>query len=376
MKKHKIIKIILIIMIIILSVTFVIVKPYIFKQNLNVSWKTEEKSKEEVLNYNFLISKMYKDGYGVYTNYLDGPNEGDITKGHTVLSESEGLLMLYLVNSGEKVEFDSNYDIIKNKMRLKNGLLAWRYNNSETNKSSSTIDDLRIVRSLLYAYDRWGDFKYKYLAISISQDTLKKVSKEGYLYDSNDGTTSSNLVVLCYLDLKTMELLEKSNSKWKKIYSNSLDILKNGQPIKGVPLFKKSYLPKENKYSDEKDVEIVYSLNVLKNLQLAGVDISKELDWLWKEFSKENKLYIKYDFNGNRTSEFESTSVYAICGEIFENANRQTEADALKKRMLEFQAKNKDSEIYGSFGNEQTKVVYSYDNLNALIFLAKKNADL
>ena len=76
MKKHRIIKIILIIMIIILSATFVIVKPYIFKLNLNITWKTEEKSKEEVLNYNFLISKMYKDGYGVYTNYLDGPNEG------------------------------------------------------------------------------------------------------------------------------------------------------------------------------------------------------------------------------------------------------------------------------------------------------------
>ncbi|MDD7794166.1 glycosyl hydrolase family 8 [Clostridium sp. 'White wine YQ'] len=376
MKKHKIIKIILIIMIAIFSVTFVIVKPYIFKLNLNISWKTEEKSKEEVLSYNFLKSKMYKDGYGVYTNYIDEPDQGDITKGHTVLSESQGLWMLYLINSGEKDSFDSNYNIVKNKMSLKNGLISWRYNESETTKASSTIDDLRIVKSLLYAYDRWGDFKYKYLAISISQDILKNVSKGGYIFDFNDGTTMSNLVQLCYLDFKTMELLEKSNSKWKKIYNNSLDIVKNGQPVKGVPLFKKSYLPKENKYSDEKDVELLYSLIVLKNLQSAGVDISKELDWLWNEFSKENKLYIKYDFNGNRTSDYESTSLYSICGEIFANANRQTEANAIKKRMLEFQVKNENSEIYGSFGNEQTKAVYSYDNLNALIFLAKKNADL
>jgi Endoglucanase Y len=373
MKKHRILKIILIIMIIIFSVTFVIVKPYIFKQNLNISWKTEEKSKEEILNYNFLKSKMYKEGYGVYTNYIDEPNDGDITKGHTVLSESEGLLMLYLVNSGEKNTFDSNYEVVKNKMRLKNGQIAWRYNNSETEDLPATIDDLRIVKALLYAYDRWGDFKYKYFAISISQDLLKNASKNGYLYDS---ITSSNLVILCYLDLETMELLEKSNSKWKKIYEKSLDTLKKGQPVKGVPLFRKSYFPNENKYSDEKEAELLYSLISLKNLQSAGVDISKELDWLWKEFSKENKLYLKYDFNGKRASEYESTALYAICGEIFENANRQTEASAIKKRMLEFQVKNENSEIYGSFGNEQTKVVYSYDILNALIFLTKKNADL
>ena len=281
--------------------------------------------------------------------------------------------MLYLVNSGEKDSFDNNYDIVKNKMRLKNGVIAWRYNNSEIADIPATIDDLRIVKALLYAYDRWGDFKYKYFAISISQALLKNSTKDGYLYDA---TKNSNLVVLCYLDLKTMELLEKSNSKWKKIYDKSLDILKNGQPVKGVPLFKKSYFPNENNYSDENEVELLYSLIVLKNLQSVGVDISKELDWLWKEFSKENKLYLKYDLDGKRTSEYESTSLYAICGEIFENANRQTAASAIKKRMLEFQVKNENSEIYGSFGNEQTKVVYSYDILNSLIFLAKKNADL
>ncbi|WP_315112448.1 hypothetical protein [Clostridium intestinale] len=43
--------------------------------------------------------------------------------------------------------------------------------------------------------------------------------------------------------------------------------------------------------------------------------------------------------------------------------------------MKEFQIKNSTSSVYGAFGEEKTMDIYSYDNLNALIFLSSNGLD-
>lgn len=73
--------------------------------------------------FDFIEKDLSKSGYGIYTNYIDKSSEGDITKGHSVLSESEGLMMLYSVNANNKELFDEHFDIVK-EMRLKMDLLV------------------------------------------------------------------------------------------------------------------------------------------------------------------------------------------------------------------------------------------------------------
>lgn len=172
-----------------------------------------------------------------------------------------------------------------------------------------------------------------------------------------------------------MNYLKESNKKWDKIYANSLDLIKNAQITKGLPLFKKSYRPNSEEYSNETETELVYSLIALKYLQSANIDITPELDWLWNEFNKDKKIYIKYSSKGEKLSDIESTSIYSFIGELFENDGRFNEAENIKKRMKEFQIKNSTSPVYGAFGEEKTMDIYSYDNLNALIFLSSNGLD-
>lgn len=359
----------------ILGIGFIFIKPYAFSINTGITWSQKKKDNKETILYNFIKQNLMKTEYGIYTNYLESSNKDEITKGHSVLSESQGLWMLYAVGANNKDDFEESFNIIKDKMLISNRLIAWRYDNNEVSNVSSTIDDLRIIKALIYGYDRWGDKKYRYLAASISQSLLKNVTKDGYIYDFHDGNSKGQDITICYLDLTTMSYLKESNRKWNKVYINSLELIKNAQVTKGLPLFKKNYTPTYSEYSKETETELLYSLIDLKYLQSANIDVSSELEWLWNEFSKDRKLYLKYSLNGDRLSEYESTSIYALAGELFENAGRFSESEKVKERMKEFQIKKETSLIYGAFGDESTKDIYSYDNLNALIFLGSNGLD-
>lgn len=375
MKIKVTILVVLLLNLVLFGIWFIFIKPYTFTINTGISWCEKEKSKEEEFLHDFINNKLRKNDYGIYTTYLEKPNEQETTKGHTVLSESHGLWMLYAVGANDKEAFDESYGIIKDRLLTSKGLVAWRYDDNEISKGSSTIDDLRIIKALIYGYDRWKENKYKHLAASISQHLLKNVEDNGYIFDFNDGSLIGQDVTICYLDLTTMNYLKESNKKWNKIYANSLDIIKNAQITKGLPLFKKSYRPNLGEYSNETETELVYSLIALKYLQSANVDITPELDWLWNEFNKDKKVYIKYSSKGEKLSDIESTSIYSFIGELFENDGRFNEAENIKKRMKEFQIKKSTSPVYGAFGEEKTMDIYSYDNLNALIFLSSNGLD-
>ncbi|MGL5244441.1 MAG: glycosyl hydrolase family 8, partial [Sarcina sp.] len=216
MKKKIIISISIIISI--LLILMVVIYPYFKTIHVNVNWDSKEKNTSEKLVYDFINTALTKEGIGIYTNYLNNESDGDITKGHYVLSESEGLMMLYAVNSGNKDLFDKNYNIVKNKMKLDNGLISWRVNENEKSEVSATIDELRIIKALIFAYDRWGDFKYKLNAIRISNALLKNSTLDGNLIDFTQPDGKSKTITLCYLDLVTMRMLSNIDSKWSSIY--------------------------------------------------------------------------------------------------------------------------------------------------------------
>ena len=100
-------------------------REYLKPVHRDVNWNDNFNPPEEKMLFDFIEKDLSKSGYGIYTNYIDKSSEGDITKGHSVLSESEGLMMLYSVNANNKELFDEHFDIVKGR-RLKNGLISWR----------------------------------------------------------------------------------------------------------------------------------------------------------------------------------------------------------------------------------------------------------
>ena len=160
-------------------------REYLKPVHMDINWNDNFNPPEEKMLFDFIEKDLSKSGYGIYTNYIDKSSEGDITKGYSVLSESEGLMMLYSVNSNNKELFDEHFDIVK-EMRLKNELISWRKEGDKNSPSSATIDELRIIKALLLASNGWNSFYYKFYAINIANSLLKHAEENKTLVDYID----------------------------------------------------------------------------------------------------------------------------------------------------------------------------------------------
>lgn len=368
--KKIIIAIILVICSIVLLLSYN--RSYLKKVDLPIAWEEREKGEKETMILDFINNKLSEVDYGIYTNYLNVDNEGDITRGHDVLSESEGLMMLYSVNAGDKAIFDEHFNIVKENMITRKGLISWRVSKEEVSQVSATIDELRIIKALFFAYDRWGEYKYKYYATKISRGLLKHAIYNDNLIDFIDEYGASKDTTLCYLDLPTLKILSLIDERWIEIYNNSNEILVNGRISDKVPLFKKVYSQEDGTYDSDNDADLLLSLIVILNRIQCGEDESEAIKWIEEKFRYYGYLVSTYnEETGEETSKIESPSIYALTAIIGEAVGNEFLVEKSIVKLEYYQIKNMDSEFYGGYGNEATKDVYSFDNLNALLAYQK-----
>ena len=176
---------------------------------------------------------------------------------------------------------------------------------------------------------------------------------------------------MCYLDLQTIKLLSNLDSDYKDVYKKSLDILEGGYISDSVPLYKKEYTWEDCSY-DEGDIDMLLSTIVILNKLDAGEDVSKSVSWIKERMLNDKKLYSTYSVsNGRALSNIESTSIYSNVIQIAAEVGDKELYNSCLSRLQEFQVINPRSDIYGSFGDENTLQVYSFDNLNALIAMRR-----
>lgn len=370
-------------------------KEYVFtldgKQTINTDSEENNSKPEEVHKSNYLkillnfIDNKLSNEFGVYTNYLRTPsNNPDITTGHSILSESQGLMMLYSVNGGDKARFEKYYNIVNNNMLLDTGLVAWRINEDGSSDTSinALIDDLRIVKSLLYAYDKWGDLKYKDLALSIG-NALKTYcigddGKPRDFYDSVNHMTNQH-INLCYLDINAMRLLAKYDPEWNIIIANSQKIIDNAYISDEVPFYYKEYFYDTKEYKDMKDesgnpfIDTTTSVITTLYQSESGKDVKPFLKWANNKLSTEGFIVGRYNYDGSAASNIESTAIYSVVALI---AQQQNDIELMNKclnKLKEFQLNDigwnqadTSHELYGGFGDKGSLGVYSFDNLYAL----------
>ena len=361
-----------IITIIILVIT-IILKPY---QYLVIFTSKSldclgEITKEEEILLDFIKTNLTNKEGGIYTNYKDSENSGDITKGHSILSESQGIILMYYFYRNDAIGFENTYKFIKENMLLENNLISWRIDEKEQSKTSATIDDLRIVKALLYGSEVFSEIKYKNLAFKISESIYDNLITQDNLIDFKDEYGKSNNTTLCYLDLETIDMLTKVSSKWKPIYENSIELINKSYISDKLPLHKTTYNIETNSF-DKKDIDLLLSLIVINNKALVGEDVTKSVAWLEKTLYKKGRLVSTYNEEGEEISNIQSTSIYAMVAELGSTIHNEKLYNEAIKQMKKYQIKNKKSSIYGAFGDENTEEVYSYDNLNALIALRRR----
>lgn len=363
-------KVIVIILAIILSTSYigyVNLYKYVKKVNLPSFVSTEEVSREESLLLSFINNKLMDDRGGIYTNYSNNKTDGDLTKGHDILSESQGIILNYYLYNNEKIEYENTFKYIKENMMLRNGLISWRIEDSEPSNVSATIDDLRIARSLILAGEEFENLKYRYYGIKIAKGIKKNLVTDNRPIDFEDGYGKSNITTLCYLDLYAMDILSLFDEDWNSIYDKSLEIINNGFISNELPLYRKFYDGDKEGYDNEERVDTLLSLLVILNKAEVNEDVSQSVTWLKDRLKWYGYISTTYDIKTMEESRVESTSIYANLALIAKIINDKELYDLAINKMKNFQVLNIESDIYGAFGYEASNEVYSYDNLNALL---------
>jgi endo-1,4-beta-D-glucanase Y len=371
-KKFKAIIIILVLILISSYISYIYLYKYVKKVEIPSVVYNEKVSKEEELLENFINEDLMDENGGIYTNYSNNKTEGDLTKGHDILSESQGMILNYYLYKNNEEAYKKIFNYIKENMMLKDGLISWRIENNIPSEVSATIDDLRIARSLIIAGEEFNDVKYRYYGLKIANSIKKKLVTDNRLIDFNDGYGKSDITTLCYLDLYGIKLLSLFDERWNDIYNKSLEIIDNGFISNSLPLYKKFYDGSAGSYDNEENVDTLLSVLVILNRAEVNEDISLSVNWLKDRLKEYGYISTTYDINSLEESKVESTSIYANLVQIAKVINDEELYEMAMSKMKNFQVLNKESKIYGSFGFEEANEVYSYDNLNALLAFRRK----
>ncbi|MDO5518003.1 MAG: glycosyl hydrolase family 8 [Clostridium sp.] len=369
-KKKKIISIISVLLVISIAggIGYYNIAPYYRKAYSAKIWIDAKETEDEEILLDFVNDKLTGEDGGIHTNYINEDSEGDITKGHAVLSESEGLMLLYSLEKNDRDNFDFILNYVKNNMLLENNLLSWRIENDDKSQTSATIDDLRVVKALLLADEKWNNMEYRKLALKIAKGIHKDLLDKNVVTDFEDGYNKSDTTTLCYLDLPTLRMLANLDyHSWKKVYDESVKIIDSGYISDELPLYRKTYYRKDNSYDVSGDADTLLSMIVVLNKLEEGQDVSEAVEWIRKEFQQKGKIFTTYNIeNKTASSEFESTSAYSMIVQIASLIGDKEIQKFAMDRIKAFQIKNEQSEVYGGFGSEDGLNVFSYDNLNAL----------
>lgn len=321
---------------------------------------------------NFLNSRMTSPGGAIYTNYLDLDSQGEETKGHDILAESEGLILLYYLEANQQGNFDVHFEFITRKMLLKHKLIGWRLANHQLSPVSSTVDDLRIAKALLGAYSKWGDLKYQQRFLELEKALKEYAVHDQLLVDFYDSQNKGHTLTLAYIDLVALGGLIHLDKEWLMMKKNCEEIIASALISHDFPLYRKTYYLDQKTFSQEENIEVLYSMMVALSLAQDGQAVQPFCNWLKEKIIVDGAIYAEYNSQtGKPTNKRESTAIYALGALLAaEHQDKELYLEMIKL-MGKYQVQNPKSPIYGAFGEERKLEVYSFDNLQALLAFQK-----
>ncbi|GAX04910.1 hypothetical protein IWT25_00204 [Secundilactobacillus pentosiphilus] len=280
-----------------------------------------------------------------------------------LLSESAGLWLIYLAQSGKNAQFRAVYrQTVKN--FDSNSLLMYRLQLAPKRRSkvNATLDDLRVIRALsLYAAQNHDD-RYQEKAARRFADLKRKVGRAGQLrdfYDSHSHQVSS-LTSLAYYDLLTLKIFETQQA-----YSRQLQLVQQGYLGSQFPLYAANYDWSRKQYSRQ---PLNTSEALLTLLHLAEVKHlrTESLQWLSHRVTSRT-LYNRYQVSGAVSNREESAANYAIAARIFAVTKHPRLYQLAMNHVWRFQIQDRRSKIWGGLGDANQSVSYAFNDLQALI---------
>lgn len=312
----------------------------------------------------FIRNNLTNDSGGVKMTLLN--EDVDDLDSETILSESQGIMLEYAEIINDVELFNTTLDYI-NKYMKNDELVSWRVENKNASRVNAAIDDLRIYGALKDGFYKFGKNnkelrKYRKAIYKYNVEDKKLIDSYDFEYNMK-----AERLTLCYADFKVLKELTEDDRRFKKVYNNSLEIVKNGYISNEFPLYYSWYNYKTGAY--EKD-ELNTAEAMVTLLHLAEIGELQEdtISWI-KDTIKTNGILGRYNVDGSVVSgyEYESTAVYAIIALIGNELDDRELIDLAVNKMERMRINNVESQFNGAFGNSDGTGIYSFDQCMALL---------
>lgn len=311
----------------------------------------------------FIVNQLMDEAGGIHSQYSENRESAE---SRTVLSESQGLMMLYAVKKQDKALYDKVLQYTSSEL-MTDGLISWSKTEQQLSQVNALLDDLRIYHAMEGAgklWDGYEEIQKEY------RDRIKKyaLQKNKYVdfYDAAHKQKASRLT-LCYIDLQAMECLAKEDAYFAEAKSEAEQILINGQISDSFPLYYSWYNYQKKRYEDD-DLNMAEAMLTLLHLAQEDQLPENTINWLKEQMSREG-IKARMHTNGTVVSgyQYDSTAVYAIVALIGKEIEDTDLRDAALRKMEKMRIYNTGKSYNGAFGMENGTEIFSFDQLLPLI---------
>ncbi len=291
-------------------------------------------------------------------------SEDGITPGRVVLSETQGLLMRYALESGDQALFDLVWHAARDTL-LENGLLAWQTVDGEKGAVNASLDDLRVIDALYSAESAWGGYRadasqmaHALYNACVQQQLMRDFSQYA------DGQTTLQ-VTLCYQHPAAMRRIAPLDVRWNGAADRAEAILTGGLISDAFPLYYPRYDSATDTYTGDTLHMTEAMVTVLRAAE-AGIVQERTLQWL-EAMLRQGPLYASYDTQGRVVPgyAYESTAIYALAAQIGQICGREELQRLALARMERLRCFT--GPLAGGYGRATDRSLYAYDVLQALL---------
>ena len=307
----------------------------------------------------FLRERMIGTDGGVFTTYLD--KHGTPPTGHDVLSESQGILMEYAVQTRNETLFKQSWRYARENL-YQDGVFAWYATEAGKQAAANAlIDDLRIYRALKAANACWGGFELEIaeLASAILAHNVSDGQLVGF-YDFQQ-KRAGRIIPLCYIDMEALRDLDWNSA------NQAEGILLGGYISDTFPLYYSAYDYSSQKYSTN-SMNTSEALMTLYQAVKAGLARRESLEWLERKVVS-GTLAARYDVNGQvvKGFDYDSTAAYAVAALIGAESGNARLYTYARNRMEKYYVTGQ-STLQGSFSDRSDgSDIVAFDQLMPLL---------
>jgi len=278
------------------------------------------------------------------------------------LSESVGLWLAYLLEKGDQARFDDQIDVLKSYF-LSNDFIVWRLEGTKKASVNALIDDLRVIRVLLEAGEKWHDSTYEQLGKNIGDNLVRYGMNQELFVDYVDvkNHDKATTLTMSYIMPSAFHEMEQHGLLSQQQVQQQLDILQNA-PIAEAGFFPKYYDLSSKSYVFDEELHMIDQLYTAYHLASINGDTVQFKNWLLNLLNRDGRLYGRYSAQTNQpTVSYESPAVYAMAARYMLALNDQQFAQQFIEKMTALK------EPTTGYVDKNTKSTHSFDNLLPLL---------